>query len=212
MTEADSSSKGRRGSNVRNGSSGSIGGGLRRPSDGFSSRSPARIGNGSAMQNGNVYSNRRQSETPPLSAISRRTSESLGLTGGGGSRRGSEASDPRRNSGSVDMNEEERRRLSEAGLRRPSYSEAVLNDDTSSLMVGQRVWVDGNKVGRIAYIGEVHFAKGEMAGIHLERPEGKNSGSVGGIMYFQCEPKRGIFSRLYRLTREPIYFEKDEYE
>ena len=31
-------------------------------------------------------------------------------------------------------------------------------------MVGQEVWVDGTKKGRIAYIGTVHFAKGEMAG------------------------------------------------
>jgi dynactin complex subunit len=49
--------------------------------------------------------------------------------------------------------------------------------------------------GRVAYIGEVHFAAGEMAGIHLEEPCGKNNGTVGGRMYFQCEPRRGLFSR-----------------
>ena len=102
------------------------------------------------------------------------------------------------------MAELQSRRLSEAGLRRPSASEAVLNEDTASLMVGMTVWVDGTKRGRIAYIGDVHFAKGEMAGVHLDAPVGKNNGTIGGILYFQCEPKRGVFSKLHRLTREPM--------
>lgn len=33
---------------------------------------------------------------------------------------------------------------------------------------------------------------------------GKNDGAVSGKRYFQCEPKKGIFSRLTRLTREPL--------
>jgi len=94
--------------------------------------------------------------------------------------------------------------LSEAGLRRPSATDIVLNNNTDSLMVGQEVWVDGSKKGRIAYIGTVHFAKGEMAGIHLDSATGKNNGTVGGILYFQTEPRHGLFSRLHRLALYPL--------
>merc|ERR1711936_202340 len=158
--------------------------------------------------------------------FSRKTSESLGLGNRNSrSRSGSESEmyESRKSSGgSVNGNtnyddvgrkssnelsaaELQQRRLSEAGVpRKSSTSEQVLNDDTSSLMVGMTVWVDGTKRGRIAYIGDVHFAKGEMAGVHLDAPVGKNNGTIGGILYFQCEPKRGVFSKLHRLTREPM--------
>jgi len=164
--------------------------------------------------------------------FSRKTSESLGLNNRNSrSRSGSESEmyGSRKSSGGsvngncpahddygrkpsneLSMAELQQRRLSEAGVRRSSTSEQVLNEDTSSLMVGMTVWVDGVKRGRIAYIGDVHFAKGEMAGIHLDRPEGKNNGTVGGKLYFQTEPKRGIFARLYRLTREPLLIESSE--
>jgi len=143
---------------------------------------------------------------PPI--FSRKTSESLGLVSCR-SRSGSESENNhpvhRKASSELSAAELQQRRLSEAGLRRPSAaSEVVLNEDTSSLMVGMTVWVDGTKKGRIAYIGEVHFAKGEWAGVHLDTPRGKNNGTVGGIMYFQCEAKRGVFSKLNRLTPQPL--------
>ena len=49
-----------------------------------------------------------------------------------------------------------------------------------------------------------------MAGVHLDAPVGKNNGSVGGVLYFQCESRRGIFSRLHRLTLRPLVSEQDE--
>ena len=33
---------------------------------------------------------------------------------------------------------------------------------------------------------------------------GKNDGSVAGIRYFQCEARKGVFSRLTRLSRSPL--------
>ncbi|XP_015603159.1 restin homolog isoform X2 [Cephus cinctus] len=80
----------------------------------------------------------------------------------------------------------------------------VLTVDTDSFIIGDRVWVGGTKPGSIAYIGETKFAPGDWAGIVLDEPIGKNDGSVVGTRYFQCEPKRGIFSRLTRLTRQPL--------
>ncbi|XP_058800025.1 CAP-Gly domain-containing linker protein 2 isoform X2 [Phymastichus coffea] len=96
------------------------------------------------------------------------------------------------------------RRLSEAGVRRGSDNSVVLTEDTDSFIIGDRVWVGGTKPGQIAYIGETQFAPGDWAGIVLDEPIGKNDGSVAGTRYFQCEPKRGIFSRLTRLTRYPL--------
>lgn len=80
----------------------------------------------------------------------------------------------------------------------------VLTTDTDSFIIGQRIWVGGQRPGHIAYLGETHFAPGEWAGIVLDDPNGKNDGCVAGKRYFQCEPKRGIFSRLTRLTHEPL--------
>lgn len=88
--------------------------------------------------------------------------------------------------------------------RYSSNSSAVLTEDTDSFIIGQRVWVGGTKPGTIAYIGETQFAPGDWAGIALDEPIGKNDGSVAGTRYFQCENKKGVFSRLTRLTRVPL--------
>lgn len=80
----------------------------------------------------------------------------------------------------------------------------ALTTDTDKFIIGQHVWVGGHRPGQIAFIGETHFAPGDWAGIVLDDASGKNDGCVSGKRYFQCEPKRGIFSKLTRLTLEPI--------
>lgn len=80
----------------------------------------------------------------------------------------------------------------------------MLTTDTDQFIIGQRVYVGGHRPGQIAFIGETNFAPGDWAGIVLDDASGKNDGCVSGKRYFQCEPKRGIFSRLTRLTMEPL--------
>lgn len=47
-----------------------------------------------------------------------------------------------------------------------------MTEDTDSFIIGDRVWVGGNKPGQIAYIGETQFAPGDWAGIVLDQPIG----------------------------------------
>ena len=61
---------------------------------------------------------------------------------------------------------------------------------------GRRVHVQGVGVGTLAYFGPVEFADkatGEWCGVHLDAPNGKNSGSVQNVQYFDCPDSHGIF-------------------
>ena len=41
------------------------------------------------------------------------------------------------------------------------------------------------------YCGTTEFATGIWAGVELDDPDGKNNGSVKGVMYFKCKPNHG---------------------
>ncbi|KFO77416.1 CAP-Gly domain-containing linker protein 4 [Cuculus canorus] len=75
--------------------------------------------------------------------------------------------------------------------------------DEAEIQVGDRVLVVGQRTGTVRFCGTTKFAPGFWCGIELDKPHGKNDGSVGGVQYFRCLPRYGIFappSRVQRLT------------
>ncbi|XP_066495019.1 CAP-Gly domain-containing linker protein 3 [Tiliqua scincoides] len=69
------------------------------------------------------------------------------------------------------------------------------------LKLGDRVLVDGLKVGTLRFCGTTEFASGQWVGVELDEPDGKNDGSVGGIRYFICPPKHGVFASVSKITK-----------
>jgi len=64
------------------------------------------------------------------------------------------------------------------------------------IKVGESIQIrPSNNSGVIAYIGSTEFASGLWVGVELDTSQGKNDGSVKGVCYFNCPPKRGVFVR-----------------
>jgi dynactin complex subunit len=65
--------------------------------------------------------------------------------------------------------------------------------------VGDAVSVIGQEhiVGRVAYVGEVHYTKGVFCGIVVSgRGGGKNNGTLKGMQYFACPERQGLMVKL----------------
>ncbi|XP_057598283.1 CAP-Gly domain-containing linker protein 4 isoform X1 [Hippopotamus amphibius kiboko] len=90
-----------------------------------------------------------------------------------------------------------------AGLNSSATSVANNAGCEGELRLGDRVLVVGQRIGTIKFFGTTNFAPGYWYGIELDKPHGKNDGSVGGVQYFSCSPRYGIFappSRVQRVT------------
>ncbi|XP_074144368.1 CAP-Gly domain-containing linker protein 4 isoform X4 [Sminthopsis crassicaudata] len=75
------------------------------------------------------------------------------------------------------------------------------NKREEEVRVGDRVLVVGQRIGTVRFFGTTNFAPGIWCGIELEKPFGKNDGSVGGVQYFTCQPRYGIFAPPTRVQR-----------
>ncbi|KAJ8306320.1 hypothetical protein KUTeg_016865 [Tegillarca granosa] len=73
--------------------------------------------------------------------------------------------------------------------------------DLAEIEIGDRVIVAGQRKGTVRYLGGAKFAPGVWYGIELDRPVGKNDGSVNGERYFNCKPKHGVFAPLSRIQK-----------
>eukprot|EP00397_Hematodinium_sp_SG-2012_P001224 GEMP01001225.1.p1 GENE.GEMP01001225.1~~GEMP01001225.1.p1 ORF type:complete len:1013 (+),score=166.81 GEMP01001225.1:176-3040(+) len=47
--------------------------------------------------------------------------------------------------------------------------------------------------GKVLFVGETEFSPGEWVGVELEKPRGKNDGSVDGVKYFTTKENYGVF-------------------
>ncbi|XP_014668068.1 PREDICTED: kinesin-like protein KIF13A [Priapulus caudatus] len=55
--------------------------------------------------------------------------------------------------------------------------------------------------GVIKFVGTTEFAAGNWVGVELDKPAGKNDGSVKGVRYFSSKPLHGMFVRHDKLEK-----------
>ncbi|KAG0374474.1 Kinesin protein 1B [Mortierella sp. AD032] len=86
-------------------------------------------------------------------------------------------------------------------------SPAIAPPSLDNYEIGDRVIVESMALsGYLRFVGPTEFKSGTWAGIELDTPTGKNDGSVGGVTYFQCRPKCGIFVLAAKIVKSELLF------
>ncbi|KAG8431913.1 hypothetical protein GDO86_019363 [Hymenochirus boettgeri] len=83
--------------------------------------------------------------------------------------------------------------------RTPSVGSMVQGQ--AEFQPGDRVLVVGQRIGTVRFYGKTSFAPGFWCGIELDKPHGKNDGSISGVQYFTCPSKHGVFAPPSRVQR-----------
>ena len=82
------------------------------------------------------------------------------------------------------------------GIGTPSTSAPHSTANKMSFAIGQRVAVSGRVgEGTVRFAGTTQFSSGHWIGIELDAADGRNNGSVNGVVYFECAPNHGVFAR-----------------
>uniref|UniRef100_A0A6I8PTE2 CAP-GLY domain containing linker protein family, member 4 n=1 Tax=Xenopus tropicalis TaxID=8364 RepID=A0A6I8PTE2_XENTR len=87
------------------------------------------------------------------------------------------------------------------GLKARAPSVGSLQHSPAEFHPGDRVLVVGQRIGTVRFYGKTNFAPGFWCGIELDKPHGKNNGSISGVQYFTCPPKHGVFAPPSRVQR-----------
>uniref|UniRef100_A0A2K6GUJ8 Centrosomal protein 350 n=1 Tax=Propithecus coquereli TaxID=379532 RepID=A0A2K6GUJ8_PROCO len=96
----------------------------------------------------------------------------------------------------------------EQGVTESPSSPAVrAADELLDFHIGDRVLIGNVQPGTLRFKGETSFAKGFWAGVELDKPEGNNSGTYDGIVYFECKEKHGIFAPPQKISHIPENFD-----
>ncbi|KAF8928148.1 CAP-Gly domain-containing linker protein 4, partial [Dissophora ornata] len=86
-------------------------------------------------------------------------------------------------------------------------SPAIAPPSLDNYEIGDRVIVESMALsGYLRFLGPAEFKSGTWAGIELDTPTGKNDGSVGGVVYFHCRPKCGIFVLAAKIAKSELLF------
>uniref|UniRef100_A0A8C5N7Y3 CAP-Gly domain-containing linker protein 4-like n=1 Tax=Gouania willdenowi TaxID=441366 RepID=A0A8C5N7Y3_GOUWI len=83
----------------------------------------------------------------------------------------------------------------------PLSDEARIQLASMGIRLGDKVVIAGQKVGTLRFCGSTEFSGGLWAGVELDKPEGKNDGSVVGVRYFTCQIRHGIFAPLSKISK-----------
>uniref|UniRef100_A0A8W4FIR6 Centrosomal protein 350 n=1 Tax=Sus scrofa TaxID=9823 RepID=A0A8W4FIR6_PIG len=89
----------------------------------------------------------------------------------------------------------------------PSLASASVADELPDFHIGDRVLIGNVQPGTLRFKGVTSFAKGFWAGVELDKPEGNNSGTYDGIVYFVCKEKHGIFAPPQKISHIPENFD-----